>query len=478
MEAINSAFRAIAGRFIPESNSTPPVVLNQSQPNSEKSTITWNDGMVSAFPDLGSDYTGSYLSTFQGVYTVPACVRCVQVLTDISARLPKYIVTNTDFPTKAKNHWGNTLFENLNPLMSNYMFWRYVFTNVFANGEQYIIIERDNQGFITHLTPAKFAGYVTSGIPDNPLLQLTVPDVYSLNSGGNMSSRIGQRQVLLSNVIHLTDGTYDPFRGRAVKPMQQKGRNPVGLYLAVLKRYEASLFLGGHAKNYLQATEDQWKRFSAMVKEEGYRGLFSALRTVPLPIGSTLIEAGKSHVESQTLEMLQFLIGEIARAWGVPLFMLYSDVQSGSSGKASRPDLAEQFINFVRSGYGTAAQAMESELNKKLLTIEDRKRYRIKFDLDSLTSGTMQQKAELAKNMVAAGIWTVNEGREYTGMAPMDGADVLRSPTGAPGDNQPIGDGNNDNKDKEGDENEEENAENMYKYSRINNIPNAYINSI
>ena len=136
----------------------------------------------------------------------------------------------------------------------------------------------------------------------------------------------------------------------------------------------------------------------------------------------------------------------LARAWGVPLFMLYSDVQSGSSGKASRPDLSEQFINFIRSGYGTAALNFEAEFNKKLLN--NSRAIRIKFDLDSLTLGTMGQRAELAKNMVDAGLWTPNEGREYTEREPIEGGDTLRSPRGGPSDNN----GSEDNDEPDNDE--------------------------
>ena len=447
------------------------VALNQSDGENvaTENVSGFEDDMIGLFPDLGPDYKGSQLVIFQGVQTVPAAVRCVQVLSDITARLPKYVTTKGDFPQKRPNHWANHLLEYPNPTMSRLQFERYCYNNVNANGEQHIIVEKDARGDVTHLTPAKFVGYKFSGMDNNPYLQLTVPDMFMYNYGLT-STRVQNREVLLSNVIHLTDNTFDPFRGRSVKPMMQKGRNPVGLYLAVLKRYEASLFLGGHARNYLQTSTEQWRKFAAMIQEKGFRGLYSASKTVPIPFGSIITEAGRSHVESQTLEMLMYLIGDIARAWGVPLFMLYSDVQSGSSGKSSRPDLAEQFINFVRSGFGTQAENYEAEFNKKLLGFN--RNLKITFDLDSLTAGTLQQRALLAAEMVSKGVWTVNEGREFTGKKGMEGGDVLRSPTGAPGDNQPIGDDNNNNNDNDDDTD----FENVYQYSRL--FPELTINHI
>ena len=476
MGALNTAVRGIARAFQPSQT----VALNQAaETNENTQTVEWDDGMVGAFPDLGKDYVGTQLSIFHGVLTVPAAVRCCQVLTDITARLPKHAVTKSKFPEKVEDHWVNFLFENPNPTMSKYQFERYIYGNVNAQGEQFIIVERQPDGVVSHLTPAKFQGYKFSGNDHNPYLQLQVPDMFMYNNGLT-STRINNREVLLSDVIHLTDNTYDPFRGRAIRPMMQKGRNPIGLYLAVLKRYEASLFLGGHARNYLQTSVEQWKTFSNMIKESGFRGLMSASKTVPLPFGSVITEAGRSHIESQTLEMLMFLIGDIARAWGVPLFMLYSDVQSGSSGKASRPDLAEQFINFVRSGFGTQAESYESEFNRKLFGVNSSLKVRIKFDLDSLTAGTMQQRAELAKNMVGSGIWTVNEGREFTDKRPKEGGDVLRSPTGAPGDNKPIGDGNtnknDDDNEDENDDNVDNNVENLFQHSRF--FPELTINQL
>ena len=461
MEMLNSAFRGIARAFAP-SNS----VVNQASNDQNQASVIWNSGLISDFPELGKDYTGSTLFILNGIKTVPAAVRCVEVKTDITTGLPKETYTKDVFPEKREGHWANVLMENPSPVMSKDTFERYIYSNVFSLGEQFVIIERDASGFAKYFTPAKFVSYEFSGMDNNPYVHLTTPDMFMF-SNGLTSTRIQNRKVLLSDVIHLTDGTYDPFNGRAKRPMMQKGRNPVGLYLAVLKRYEASLFLGGHARNYLQTSMNQWKEFQSMLKTEGFSGIFGASKTVPIPFGSQLIEAGRSHAESQTLEMLQFLIGEIARAWGVPLFMLYSDVQSGSSGKASRPDLAEQFINFVRSGFGTAVKSFESEFNKKLFGVN--RNIMIRFDLDSLTSGTMQQKAALAKDMVDAGIWTVNEGREYTNKAPMDGGNVLRSPRGGSSDNQPIGD-NNTNEDE---------PENLFKHSRFEEISaNAYINAM
>ena len=478
MGAINSAVRSLARAFEPSTS----VVLNQAETantGTDKNQLSGFNDSIGLFPDLGADYKGSQLSIFNGIKTVPAATRCVQVKTDITARLPKYVETIGRFPERVENHWINFLFANPNPVMSRYDFERYIYSTTYGDGDSWIIIERDDNGDVTHLTPAKFGGYKSSGNPNDPYILLNVPDIFTYGGGGIStltSNRIGTREELLSNVIHLTDGTYNPFSGKAIKPMLQKGRNPVGLYLAVLKRYEASLFLGGHARNYLQTSVEQWKTFSNMIKESGFRGLMSASKTVPLPFGSVITEAGRSHVESQTLEMLMFLIGDIARAWGIPLFMLFSDVQSGSSGKASRPDLAEQFINFVRTGYGTEALSFEDEWNRKLLGVNRNNTVRVKFDLDSLTSGTMQQKAQLASDMVAKGIWTINEGREYTNKPPREGADVLISPIGAPGNNEPIGNNNNNN-------NNDDDVENawkeMFQYSRFENIePKLTVNQL
>tara|TARA_B110000503_G_C7163815_1_gene420948 strand:+ start:2188 stop:3459 length:1272 start_codon:yes stop_codon:yes gene_type:complete len=125
----------------------------------------------------------------------------------------------------------------------------------------------------------------------------------------------------------------------------------------------------------------------------------------------------------QTIEMSRFGIEEVARCWGLPVSML-SQTEGINYSSA-----AEQSRQFVTISLQPFAKRVESSLNGKLLTREDRMAgISTHINLLPLLLGHGSERSEYFSRMVNAGIMSTNEARQQTGLADVTDGDVLRAP--------------------------------------------------
>ena len=117
-------------------------------------------------------------------------------------------------------------------------------------------------------------------------------------------------------------------------------------------------------------------------------------------------------------------------SWGVPLFALGIEPQGG---RGVRQDLREQYQQFLRSGFQTQIQMVQEEIDRKVFGYA--RGVRSRFNLEDLTIGTMEQRANVVNILVQrTGVLTPNEGREIMGLEPLEDpmANELGAATGAP----------------------------------------------
>ena len=395
-----------------------------------------NGGLNTSFPRNAGDL-GIKPVTFNGVDACPASANCIRVLSDSATMLPAYAVKTGDFPVKAESpdgrpHWLTALMERPHPFINRTKWRRWFGDRVFGDGQGFAVILRTPAGVPVALIPALLES-TNAGL--NPIrmdseVMLQIPDDYAVGA-------IAGRQLYkMRDVLHVTNGSYDPFTGLAISPLESDAYNPIGRFLFLTKQFDDMMSKGGYQNVVMQLDLREYIKWKPTWDKEGGMPRIGPYQSAPMNAKFTQI--GRSPVEQSFLDMLNAQVVDICRAFNVPVFMIQLQSKAGQTEKG-RPIVEEQFRNFVRSGFGTSMQGFEDEFTLKLAP----RGVRVKFDTRELTMGTMLERATVVNMLVMdAGVLTPNEGRLIMGLPPKPDGDDLRQPRGAP--TQTTGDGPSD----------------------------------
>ena len=147
-------------------------------------------------------------------------------------------------------------------------------------------------------------------------------------------------------------------------------------------------------------------------KYSGYEGLGASHRLMFVEEGTEFKRIGLPPEDAQYLETRQADIGEIARIYHMPLFMLQEHTKSTSWGTG----LEEMKNGFVTFTMRPNCIQWEQELNKKLIFKD---RFFIEFLLDGLLRGNIKDRFKAYKDGFAMGVYDIDEIREMENRNPL-----------------------------------------------------------
>ena len=370
-----------------------------------------------------------------GVETVPAAAAAVSIYADTLADLPKFVRRIGSRNERLPDHWLTQRLNDPHPGINAPKLWRWVGRELAARGECYLAIERQD-GWPVEFTPARIQGAYGPG----SRIDMAVPGATTwvqIPSGMYVGGAM-QREYPVADIMHFSDSDYDPFEGRSPSPLESRARNPIGVYKQIWNRYTRRLASGGHDTVFFTLPEstDEWDAFLTRF-EKMAAGTRNSGKPFPLPFGSDAKSLTLSDVATQTMEMLNFLVIDIARAWGVPPFMIFARLGEGVSARA-RSDLAEQFLNWQRLRYASFVKNITAEIDLKILRplsmagSRTARNVCVEFDLDHMTMGTFEGRSKVAVALHAGGLLTKNEARGLVDFDEIEGGDELPQVRGAP----------------------------------------------
>jgi len=73
-------------------------------------------------------------------------------------------------------------------------------------------------------------------------------------------------------------------------------------------------------------------------------------------------------------------------------------------------------------------KAVESALNRTLLTDGERGEYRFAFDLDDFSQADLSTRATVLSTLATARMLSPNDGRDWLGLPPYEGGDAYANP--------------------------------------------------
>lgn len=242
-----------------------------------------------------------------------------------------------------------------------------------------------------------------------------------------------------SDILHFPGLGFDDETMRSMSCIQFGARNAIGNALA-MDEYSGKFFEGGaHPSIILQSdkvmNETQITALQAAFISK-YAGMANAHR-LPLVLteGLTAKEISLSAEDAQLLEARKFQVMDIARAFGVPAFMIGESSGSTSWGTGLE-SISRAFVQYTLQMW---LRKIEQELNRKIYPRNTGKF--LEFHRESLYETDIEAQAKYFRAALGGpgtgDAWmSIDEVRRRQRMPPVEGGDVLyrapANPTATP----------------------------------------------
>lgn len=150
---------------------------------------------------------------------------------------------------------------------------------------------------------------------------------------------------------------------------------------------------------------------------ENYAGMQNSGKPLLLEGGLKFERISIPNNDAQFLETRKYQKEEIASIFRVPMHMI------NSLENATFSNIEHQSLEFVQFTILPWIKRIEQSMNTQLLSQEERKKYVIKFNVDSLLRGDFKTRTDGYRTLIQNGVMSINEARSLENMNPVDGGD-------------------------------------------------------
>lgn len=357
--------------------------------------------------------------------TFSAAFAATRVITETLASLPLTVLEQVDDRTtrKATDHPLYPILHDVPNPEQDIVSWLDMQSALQVNwGNAYAEIQRDSVGTILALwpihasriplhnirrntrdpggwkhivagQPGEIVYYVNNddgtatALPASDMLH--VPGVLSKNGITGMSIALAGAEALgIAIATERHAGAF--FRNSAVSNMALKHPKQVG-------------------KEAAERLREQWQRI--------YGGAQNAYKTLILEDGMEPVDLTFSPEASQLLAARQFGVSEIARLWKVPPHMI------GDLSRATYANIESEAMSFIVNTMLPWIVRWEKALYRQLLSKEEKKKYRFKFNVMGLLRGDSAARAQFYQVLFNMGAASPNDIRAFEDMNPIEGGD-------------------------------------------------------
>ncbi|QDP20678.1 phage portal protein [Bradyrhizobium cosmicum] len=345
--------------FEPPKNATQMVPLTEIVRGSQSWSDMFGPAMAGGLPAL-TEYSAA---------TVTAIYACWSLIAGAIQTLPINMM-NVDIPTGERERiFDDPLLWVLNEEMSERwpapIGWEYLVKSIMAEGDAFAIIRRDRMFKPIALEPVHPLRVMNGIVPQTGRMVYRIAPEYLANGQVIGSARDFDQD----DIIHIPGFGFDGLRG--MTPLRYSLRNAGGVAIAA-QEYAARFFTNGARPDYALSTdqnlgEPRIKELQGLI-DERHRSTENAHRPMLLHSGLKLTSLQISANDMQLLGQRQFQIEEIARAYGVPPFMIGHNEKTTSWGSG----VEAMSIGFVRYTLRPYLNKIERELDRKLFRTRSR----------------------------------------------------------------------------------------------------------
>ena len=311
-----------------------------------------------------------------------AVYSCVRILAEAVAGLPLHLYKYTDSGGKAKatdHPLYLLLHDEPNPEMSSFVFRETLMTHLLLWGNAYAQIIRNGKGEVVALYPL-MPNKMSVDRDSNGQLYYTY---YRSNEEAHTMEGSSVK-LKPSDVLHIPGLGFDGLVGYSPIAM---AKNAIGMAIAC-EEFGAKFFANGAAPSGVLEHPGTIKDPSRVrdAWQSQFGGSSNSGKVAVLEEGMKYTPISISPEQAQFLETRKFQINEIARIFRVPPHMV------GDLEKSSFSNIEQQSLEFVKYTLDPWIIRWEQSMMRVLLSLDEKKEFFIKFNLEGLLRGDYQSR--------------------------------------------------------------------------------------
>ncbi len=388
--------------------------------------VTYSDAVMESFGVSSGGVTVSATSAMR----VSAVAACVAKISGAIVSMPLHVYKlGGDIPDRLpRDQLWYLLNEQCSPQYTAASMWEGVSMAQLLRGDAFALIKRGINGSVREILPLPWGSVHPQRTTEGVRYYVNLP-THGISTWFEPS-----------DILHFPGLGFDDATMRSMSVIQYGARNAIGNSIA-MDNYSGKFFENGaHPSIILNAagkmSPDQVTALqNAFVAK--YAGMDNAHR-LPLVLteGVTAKEISLSADDAQLLEARKFQVLDVARAFGVPGFLINESTGATSWGSGIE-SIGRSFVQYTLQPW---LRKIEQELNRKLFP-RDTGRF-VEFYRDALIEGDSAAQGSYFRTALGGpgagdGHMTVNEVRRIKRMAPIQGGDeIYRAPRDP---NQPTG---------------------------------------
>lgn len=385
--------------------------------NEQGSTVVSSDsaGMARIF-NIEPTFAGTTV-TPQSAMRVSAVYACVRLIAGAKASMPVQMFQKRDGARYlVDDHtYLPLLNEEPSTCCSAAVFWEFIESSRQLYGDGFAYIDRNRNGVPQELIPLHPLRVMSEKLANGRIAY------YVMFDDGTY------RGVDQDDMLQFCNFGWDGLR--SMSTIRWGARQSIGTAIAA-ENHSGKFFQNGVMPSVV--LEYDGKMAPEVVEqlrnefELRYGGGVNAHKPLILTGGTKAQALQMSATDAQLLETRNFQVIDIARAFGVPPFMI-GESEKQSSWGAGMATMSQAFINYTLQPHLVRD---EQELKRKLFRIG---RYTVEFDRRALLRGDLEKLGAYYRQAIGGSMgpgWlSINEVRRYENAAPMADADGLYSPT-------------------------------------------------
>ncbi len=202
------------------------------------------------------------------------------------------------------------------------------------------------------------------------------------------------------------------------------GAQSLGMALATEETAAKFFSNGMQASGFLGSDKvlNKEQRSELQKMMEAYSGSRNAGKIMILEAGLKYEAASLNPDDAELLASREWHVEQICRWFG----MLPIMIGHSSKGQTTWGSGVEQLIlQFYKTGIRPLLKRIEAAIWRDLLTAEDRRLFKVEFNMDGFLRGDSAARSAFYSSMTQNGLLTRNEGRALENYPPLPGGDVL-----------------------------------------------------
>ena len=350
-----------------------------------------------------------------------AVYACVGLLAESVAQLPVKVYRGFDGERmEERDNWVYRLLAHRPcPWLTSFSWRELAMFCLCLRGDFYAYKVRDAVGRVVELLPL-LPGMIS--VRQLPTWELE----YNVTFANGDTRTVGQREI-----FHVMYRSVDGVTG--ISPIACQ-RETIGLTLAA-QEHGASTFANGAKPGGVLSipgnlSEEAYQRLKTNW-QSAYSGE-NAGATAILEQGTKFEALSMTNADAQFLETRRFQVEDIARIFGIPLFMIQSTEKTTSWGSG----IEQMSMGYVRYTLLPWVRRWEQAIARDLIDDTGERGLEVRFNLDGLQRGDLNSRYDAYQKGINMGVLSPNEVREMEDMNPYEGGDIHLIPLNMRVDNE------------------------------------------